>query len=95
MPSEGFLGARKRLLNHLGPLRAYDAADLAYQADFDVAAVQPPAHDGHQQYQKRGQTENAVKGHGRAHAQTICIQPADDRKPQRAVNFLQDQQSGR
>ena len=69
----GFLRAGKRLLHHLRPLRAYDTADLVDQAGFNVATIQPPAHHSHQQYQQRRQAENAVKRHGRTHAQTFGV----------------------
>ncbi len=84
------LRAGQRLLHHLGTLHAYDVPDLVDQAGFYVVAVQPPAKHGHQQDQQRSQAEDAVKRHGRAHAQAVRIQPQADRPDHGAKQFFQE-----
>jgi len=87
-----FVPDARPALDSLRALIADHAANLADQAGFNKAAVQPPAQHRHQQHQQRGQAQDAVERHGRAHAHAVGVNPLIDGSPDGPVDALDAQQ---
>jgi len=74
-PLVGPLGAFQRAAHHLGAALADHVLHLVDELVLHIAAVHPPAQHADQQQQQRRQAQDAVEGHGGAHAQAIGVQP--------------------